>query len=264
MNKSPNEMKRIRDTKSNKAVLSINQVLEEHKDYSIVFIKIDEQNRKINIELKPNVSQNDPESENEQAQESFDDIPFDPSSIKHENLFCDSLSYADEAFNEQNESDHEDTAFINLEPATKEYKIKPKEATKSKLTITERKSKPKAAEVYPHRLKVLPVDIEDSIALYDPKTAKFSVKYRDIIRRLLFDHFNIRVTIISSFVGKTKTNITLRCERCKQGYKLYGFSHDLVAKIKTRFTVSSQKDTFCKCFDPENLLVEQKHKGKRR
>lgn len=91
------------------------------------------------------------------------------------------------------------------------------------------------------------LSVSDVLEIYDPIKSKYSERYRDVLRRVMYAQYKVRIIIVTNYQGKIKTSVTTRCEKCKQLYKLRGRPADLLAKIETSYNIKSDKQIFCEC-----------------
>ena len=87
----------------------------------------------------------------------------------------------------------------------------------------------------------------DVVNLFNPEANKFSDKYGDVLRKLVYDKYKTRIVINFSFIGKSRVRATVRCEKCKQNYKIEGNKDDLIDKVETTFMVRCKRIDFCRC-----------------
>lgn len=93
----------------------------------------------------------------------------------------------------------------------------------------------------------LDLSVVDVVNLFNADANKFSEKYGDVLRKLVYDKYKTRIVINFSFIGKSRIRATVRCEKCKQNYKIEGNKDDLIDKVETTFTVRCNRVDFCRC-----------------
>ena len=91
------------------------------------------------------------------------------------------------------------------------------------------------------------LSVIDTKEIFDPSRSRYSDKYRDVLRRVMYAQCKVRITIVTCYLGKIKTSVTTRCEKRKQMYKLRGRTGDLRAKIATTYSIKSDKQVSCNC-----------------
>lgn len=93
----------------------------------------------------------------------------------------------------------------------------------------------------------------DVINAFDVDSNKFNDKYGDIFRRLMLEKYQTRIVVNFSYIGKSKLRVTVRCEKCRDTYKIEADRQDFISKTVTQCVVRSTRTDFCKCgYRPKN------------
>ncbi|CAG9806683.1 unnamed protein product [Chironomus riparius] len=232
--------------KSSKVVHSIYKIIENYTEKcSISKIRVDEKSKKLIIES------NDQPQHIEKLRyvqaEDYEENAIDPTVIKQEPIVLCGQSLINESvdenyFNEDYDDDETDPDYSSdYSKATTSHEALP---PPPKVLKRGRPSKPRDIE---YDIGSLDLSVVDVVNLFNPDANKFSDKYGDVLRKLVYDKYKTRIVINFSFIGKSRVRATVRCEKCKQNYKIEGNKDDLIDKVETTFMVRCNRIDFCRC-----------------
>ncbi|XP_070502779.1 uncharacterized protein [Chironomus tepperi] len=233
--------------KSSKIIHSIYKIIENYTEKcSISKIRVDEKSKKLIIES--NEQPQHAEKRRYVQPEDYEENAIDPTVIKQEPILLCGQNMVDESveenyFNDDYDDDNDtdpDYSSDYSKPTTSHEELPPP----PKVLKRGRPSKPRDIE---YDIGSLDLSVVDVVNLFNPEANKFSEKYGDVLRRLVYDKYKTRIVINFSFIGKSRVRATVRCEKCKQNYKIEGNKDDLIDKVETTFMVRCNKIDFCRC-----------------
>lgn len=229
--------------KSSKVVHSIYRIIENYTEKcSISKIRVDEKGKKLIIES------NEQQSEKRRyvQPEDYEENAIDPAVIKQEPILICGQSLANEPVEENyyNDCDDDEMDVDYSSDYTKPTTSKEVLPPPPKVLKRGRPSKPRDVE---YDIGSLDLTVVDVVNLFNADNNKFSEKYGDVFRKLVYDKYKTRIVINFSFIGKSRVRATVRCEKCKQNYKLEGNKDDLIDRVETTFIVRCNRIDFCRC-----------------